>query len=200
MDIIGDSDIKGPVYQEPEFPNIRYLLDGGEYQFGPYSSLVIGGAYSVDKWYRLQQAAAKNQSFTGWFPDEQLYENEMKAIQEKVKGKKYSFVFTHTCPRSYEPTDLFLPMIDQSMVDKTMENWLDSIKDTFDWGVWCWAHFHQDRIERPFVEQYYKDIENLDNIAKRWTNYLKSGELDWWLEKSPYFDLAAEEYWDKNSD
>ena len=48
---------------------------------------------------------------------------------------------------------------------------------------------HADRIEAPHVEMYFKDIEDLEVIADRWTRYDKTGELDWWLVKGPQFYL-----------
>ena len=82
---------------------------------------------------------------------------------------------------------MFLSFVDQSSVDKTMEVWMDEIKDSFDWHVWCFGHFHADRLERPHVEMYYKDVESLEDIHVRWSVYDSTGELSWWLNKSPMF-------------
>ena len=41
------------VYQEDEYPNIVFLKDGGEYEINGRKFLTIGGAYSVDKDYRM---------------------------------------------------------------------------------------------------------------------------------------------------
>lgn len=168
--LINDTSVGNMVYMEEEFPNIHYFVDGGNYLINNHTVLTIGGAYSVDKWHRLQRAAASGSSFSGWFKDEQLTEREMSLISENVKDKHFDFVFTHTCPLNWEPSDLFLSGIDQSAVDNTMERWLNQLKDTFNWGVWCFGHFHADRHELPFVEQYYTDIEDLEDIIKRWKN------------------------------
>lgn len=186
-----DEEIDSYIYIEPEFPNIRYLVDGYVYKFGQYQCLCIGGAYSVDKWYRLARGMCteetNNPKKTGWFPNEQLTYDEMSSIQQDIFRIKVDFVFTHTCPLSFMPTDLFLSFVDQSTVDNTMEYWMEKIKDTFDWNIWCFGHFHADRIERPHVEQYFNDIEELDTIYSRWNRYDKTGELDWWLQKGPNF-------------
>ena len=77
-------------------------------------------------------------------------------------------------------------MIDQDSVDKSMEIWMDHLKNTINWGVWCFGHYHADRIERPHVEQYYYFVENIENIWNRWQEYDKTKRLDeWWLNKSP---------------
>jgi 3-oxoacid CoA-transferase subunit A len=96
-------------------------------------------------------------------------------------------VLSHTCPISWEPTDLFLNCIDQSTVDKSTEVWMEKIKDIFKWQIWCFGHFHADRIERPHVEMFFNDIEELDAVWLRWHKYRTDGELDWWLDKSPNF-------------
>lgn len=191
MGLMKDDEVDGIIEIEAEFPNIRYLIDGYVYQFGPYKCLCIGGAYSVDKWYRLARGGCteetNNPKKTGWFSNEQLTHAEMLSIQQDIYRIKVDFVFTHTCPLSFQPTDLFLGFIDQSKVDNSMEYWMEQIKDTFEWKIWCFGHYHHDRLERPHVEQYFNDIENLDTIYKRWIDYDNSQELDWWLEKSPNF-------------
>ena len=121
---------------------------------------------------------------------EEMSECEDMIIRFYKMGKCVDFVFSHTCPLSWQPTDLFLNQVDQSTVDSSMEIWMDGLKDKFDWNVWCFGHYHADRLERPHVEQYYNDIENLDTIYKRWVDYDNDQELDWWLEKSPNFYMT----------
>jgi 3-oxoacid CoA-transferase subunit A len=185
-----DENVKGDVYIDDEFPNIRYFKDGGIYDINGHRTLVIGGAYSVDKWYRLSRAGLNEQTNdpakTGWFPSELLTEDEMSAITCNVFGQEFDFVFSHTCPLSWEPRDLFLSFIDQSTVDKSMEQWLDVIKADIRWGVWCFGHFHKDRIERPRVEQFYGNIEDLEAVWNRWFDE-KTIEHEYWLEKSPNY-------------
>jgi 3-oxoacid CoA-transferase subunit A len=134
--------------------------------------LTIGGAYSVDKHYRLMRAGLTEEEndpkVTGWFSDEQLTHYEQKDIDFSTYGKHYDFVFTHTCPISWEPRDLFLDFVDQSSVDKSTELWLDKVKDHISWNVWCFGHYHADRIERPFVEQFYYRWATLDKLWSYW--------------------------------
>lgn len=192
MNQLWDTYIKGGVYYEPEFPNIRYLMDGEEYEINGHPVLVIGGAYSVDKWYRLlrvgyteREASSADPKKCGWFKHEQLTTEEMQAIEDKCKGNSYDFVFTHTCPLSWEPVDLFLRGVDQSKVDKSMEEWFDSFKDKINWKVWLFGHYHADRLERPGVEMFFNNIEDMNTIWERWNS---NKELDWWLIKSPNYN------------
>ena len=195
MDFVYDEKIKGNVLMQPEFPTIKYLCDGASYWMNQYRIAVIGGAYSVDKWWRLNRAGIySKQDFgyfkpkrSGWFWNEQLDEDEMQKVYQNLGGGCYNFVFSHTCPYSWQPTDLFLNAVDQSSVDNSMEVWLDFMKREMVWDHWLFGHYHADRIERPHVEQYYRDIEGLDDIVIRWEDWDDTQELDWWLSVSPNF-------------
>lgn len=194
MALVNDENVNNVVYMEEAFPNIRYFVDGKIYNLLGYKCLVVGGAYSVDKWYRLARAGySRDEAETadpkkcGWFKDECLTAAEMAAIMEKVKGESVDFVLSHTCPLSWEPTDLFLNGIDQSTVDKSIEVWLDELKDNVKWKYWLFGHYHADRIERPHVEQFYQEYEDVESIIARWNKYDETGELDWYLPKSPAF-------------
>lgn len=101
----------GTVYIEDEYPNLLYAKDGEVYDLGGRKTLVIGGAYSVDKWYRLRMNM-------NWFPDEQP-STEIKArVEQKLEelGWKVDAVLSHTCPERYMPVEAFLSGIDQSTV------------------------------------------------------------------------------------
>ena len=123
---------------EPGYENILYTRDGYDYMFGDKLCLVVGGAYSVDKWYRIQMGYK-------WFVDEELTDKEMEEIKFNTKDKKYDYVFTHTCPYEWEPVDLFLPSIDQNTVSKRMERFLSELTTNFEWDKWMFGRFHADR-------------------------------------------------------
>ena len=178
-----DEDVDGTVWREVNFPNIRYFMDGHAYLIDGHPTLVIGGAYSVDKWYRLNRATP-GASWTGWFKDEQLTPEEMQDIETRMSGHHFDFILTHTCPYAWQPFDLFLRGVDQSTVDNSMERWLDEFKEKVTWNAWLFGHFHNDRLVRPGVEMYSTDIETLQAIYDRWTS---GKELDWWLSKDPNY-------------
>ena len=182
MELVYDEDVNGEVYIQKEWPNIRYFKDWGIYTIGGLRAAVVGGAYSVDKWYRLEHGSI-------WFENEQLSGEEKTACLNEFKGEKVDIVFTHTCPLSWEPSDLFLCGINQFRVDKSMEIFLDELARNFSWKVWCFGHYHADRLERPGVEQYFTNTESLKNIWDRWQEYRKTDGkfIPWWLTKSPLF-------------
>lgn len=187
-----NEEIKNYVLKEDEFPFINYLIDGEIYYFNNYKCLVIGEAYSVDKPLRLEHNWI-------WFKNEQVPIEDRIRIFAETRDMDFDFVFTHTCPSSWRPTDKFLSYVDQSKVDNSMEFWLEEIKNSVGWiGIWLFAHYHLDRIERPYVEVMYRDIEDLDAIRERWNKYSKTGKLDWWLIKSPDFYQEKEKKNAKN--
>ena len=183
MKTVYDDDVKNVVYMQPKWPNIRYFMDYSTYWINNYRTLVIGGAYSVDKPWRLRQ---------GWFwvENEQLSIKEMNECEQYIKSgpTDYDLVLTHTCPLNFQPIDLFLPGLDQSTVDNSMEVFLEKVRNMISYNVWLFGHYHADRLVRPHVEMLYHDIEYLNDIFKRWNQYDKDKTLDWWLQKGPDFN------------
>ena len=77
-------------------------------------SIVIGGAYSVDKFYRLAMGYK-------WFEDEQPSTEVKEYVESQLEKLNWNIdlVLSHTAPLRYEPVEWFLPVIDQSTVDKS---------------------------------------------------------------------------------
>ena len=196
IQLIYDYNVQGHVYYEEAFPRIRYFMDYGVYNIKGYNCLIIGGAYSVDKKWRLDRVGLTEQTNipkqSGWFNDEQLTQLEMTNCMSLVKAlninnQKIDFIMSHTCPTSFQPVDMVLGFIDQSTVDNSMENFLEKIIHSIDWNIYLFGHYHADRIELPHVEQYYYNIDNIDTIFNRWKLYDNDGEIDWYLKKGPKF-------------
>lgn len=127
----------GAVYVEDEYPHILFAKDGELYDIGGQRTFVIGGAYSVDKAYRLLHGL-------GWWPDEQPSEETKRRVEENLDAVDWSVdvVLTHTAPLKYEPREVFLPGINQSMVDKSTEQWLDGIEERLGYWKWYCGHYH----------------------------------------------------------
>lgn len=161
---------------EPEFPSLLYMQDGRMYGLnttdGWKKAFVIGGAYSVDKYYRLGAYAAGNHGAL-WFEDEQLSPEEMDMVKKNMKTvldreQKLDFIFTHTCPLSMEPVDMFLPQVDQKSVDQSTEIFLDEIKHMMEdengvptYEKWFCGHWHTDRTAPCNFRFMFKDIISL---------------------------------------
>ena len=128
-------------YYEKNYPNIWYLPDEPySFTLNGYSIFSLPGAYSIDKYYRLATGQR-------WFKDEQLTQEEMDEVRNYPLNriKHFDLIISHTCPISFEPSDLFIPNLDQDAVDKTMERFLEEVRQSASYSAWCWGHFHQYR-------------------------------------------------------
>lgn len=165
------------VIVEDNYPNIKYALDGYDYYipyykyynedgstcYEYYHAFVIGGAYSVDKYHRINNGWP-------WFENEQLNEKEKAEIKDYIKWiysncDPIEIYLTHTCPCIYEPTDLFLPQVDQSMVDKSMERFLGEIEFRYPYKAWFWGHYHANR-NYPLTEDGCQRLILFDGVIE----------------------------------
>ncbi|MDE7104761.1 MAG: metallophosphoesterase, partial [Ruminococcus sp.] len=128
----------GIVSYEEEFPNILFPADGEIFTLDEMKCLVIGGAYSVDKDYRLKYGYQ-------WWSDEQPSDKIKRFTEEQISNNKIDIVFSHTCPYKYIPTECFLSGIDQSTVDNSTERWLDEIEDILEYKAWYCGHWHTNK-------------------------------------------------------
>ena len=146
----------GFVWIQPEYPNLLFAKDGEIYQFDGKTVITIGGAYSVDKYYRLAVGAP-------WFgteqPDERTKGQVMSALNRA--GWKVDYVFSDTVPLSAIPRHALLPTVDQKMVDNSTEEWLEEIAQKLDYQGWFAGHFHITwSLDR--IQILYEDYMELD--------------------------------------
>lgn len=143
----------GRAYVENKYPNLIFAKDGEIYTLADKKVLVIGGAYSVDKWYRLQQGY-------GWFEDEQPSEEIKNYVEKQMEISDWAVdvVLSHTTPYQYRPVDLFLDFVDQSTVDSSTEKWLMSLEEKLSYDKWYAGHYHCDRtIDK--LQIMYRNVE-----------------------------------------
>lgn len=158
----------GEVWVDDDFPNQLFAVDGCVYDLDGARTLAIGGAYSVDKMLRVSRGY-------GWWEDEQPSDEIKSRVEAQldVEGWRVDAVLSHTVPRKYEPVEVFLPGLNQSLVDKTTEDWLDGIEDRLDYRRWYCGHFHTekrvDRIEMLFtsIRTFMGPAEESDVRAPR---------------------------------
>ena len=131
---------EGEVYVEDDYPNLLFAVDGSYYSFDGVQTFAVGGAYSVDKYYRLANG-------WGWWPDEQPDEETRQRAEQQLDahGWQADVVLTHTCPLRDEPTEVFMPGIDQSRVDKSTEEWLGTIERRLQYKRWYCGHYHTEK-------------------------------------------------------
>lgn len=146
----------GVVLYEPDYPNLLFAQDGEVYDFDGRKAIVMGGAYSVDKYYRLANGLP-------WFPSEQPDEAARARVEAALERLDWrvDYVLSHTVPASYMPRHAFLPTIDQATVDNSTEAWLDTIERRLDYDAWYAGHFHvTESMDR--VRLLYEDYEELE--------------------------------------
>ena len=138
---------------EDDFPNILFPIDGDIFELEGKKCIVIGGAYSVDKLYRLRYGYK-------WWPDEQPLPEIKEYVENQLAKREINVVFSHTCPSKYIPTECFLSGIDQSKVDNSTEERLDTIEDKLEYEAWYLGHWHTDKqIHKMYF--LFHDVETL---------------------------------------
>lgn len=89
----------GKVFIEEEYSDLVFLEDGSFYEIGGENYLVLGGGYSDDYFERILNGY-------GWWKDEELSEEEMKLIGEKIDRQipQEVNVLSHMLPAGIIPT------------------------------------------------------------------------------------------------
>lgn len=157
-----NSSIKGSFYYEPLYDNIYFAKNSYPFFINGLSFFVLGGAYSVDKEYRLNLTKLGYNNYK-WFQDEQLNETEKAIAIDNITENNYYFdyILTHTCPYKYRPTEMFLPSINQKEVDNSMEIFLDKIDDKIHYKHWYCGHWHTDKDVHK-ISFLFKNIEKIE--------------------------------------
>lgn len=163
----------GIVYYESEFPYILFAKDGEIYDFDGKKVIVIGGAYSRDKEYRI---------LTGlpWFQDEQPGDELKKQVEKKLNHVKWKvdYVLSHTCPLVYRPRQ----MTESRQIDYSTEEWLDEIAGKLKYSKWYFGHYHEN-IQYTDAELLFEEIKELGK-----DEYLqKLGRPKYQLREEVYF-------------
>ena len=149
----------GSVLCQPDYPNILFAWDGEVYDFGGKKAIAIGGAYSVDKLYRLANGLP-------WFPTEQPDAVIKNRVEQKLDqlGWQVDYVFSHTVPLHAIPGHALLSSTDQSAVDRSTEEWLQEIEQKLDYESWYAGHYQvTENIGR--ISILFEDYEELDDAS-----------------------------------
>lgn len=146
----------GTVYVQRAYPNVLFAKDGSVFDLEGDRCLVAGGAYSVDKAFRVLDGRR-------WWPDEQPGECERRAVEDACAGEgwRVDCVFSHTAPLSLRPTEAFLASVNQAGVDTSTEEWLERIERRLDYRCWYCGHFHINKSVTPRFRVLHKDVVEL---------------------------------------
>ena len=108
-----------------------FAKDGEIFDLNGKQTVVMGGAYSIDKEIRLAYG-------WGWWEDEQPSEEIKRYVEQQLEkfGWKVDVVLSHTTPLKYEPVEVLMSGVDQSRVDKSPEEWLTHIEEKLSYKNW----------------------------------------------------------------
>lgn len=159
-EILNTEAIKGTVLHDHRYQNQYFAIDGCQYRILGKTALVCGGAYSVDKYFRLKQGWQ-------WFEDEQPNEVEKARMKKAVAAcgnqntHPIDMILAHTCPKRFVPTELFLSGIDQSSVDSSTEEFFDEIYKSLPNPKphWYFGHYHGNKYEKDYTMLFEDIIE-----------------------------------------
>ena len=146
---------EGKVWVDPQYPRLLFAKDGEVFDLNGKKTLVIGGAYSVDKLRRVAMGYR-------WFEDEQPSEQIKQYVVEQLDkvSWKVDVVLSHTCPYTYVPSEAFISGIDPLTVDFTTELFLEKIEKRLDYQRWYCGHYHiEKRVDMDKLQFLYEKIQ-----------------------------------------
>ena len=82
--LCGKEMARGIVYWEEDYPNLLFAKDGEIFDLDGKQTIVIGGAYSIDKMIRVIYGY-------GWWADEQPSDEIKRYVEEQLEKNKRIF-------------------------------------------------------------------------------------------------------------
>lgn len=122
-------------------PNLFWLQRGCVYTIEGSTFFVMGGAYSMDREWRLRYQSICGEKI--WFeqelPDPEEYRRGIRALE--ACGHQVDYIITHTAPRTVIPRILGKYPDDH---DRELTGFLDWIYHDVTFRRWYFGHFHED--------------------------------------------------------
>lgn len=134
---------------------IYFVQNGEVLTIDEKKFLVIGGAFSIDKDYRLRKGYP-------YWENEELNKQEMEQIFINIKGKKYNYVLSHTCPLSVMPEKALFDL--DFVAENRTEKFLEIVKQNIVFEKWFCGHFHINKTQGPF--NFLSDAVNVLEIVQ----------------------------------
>lgn len=122
-------------------PNVFWLQRGYVYTIEGHTFFVMGGAYSMDKAWRLRYEEICGQRI--WFeqelPGPEAYRRAIRSLEER--HHQVDYIVTHTAPRSIIPR-IIGKYPDPH--DAELTGFLDWVYHEVSFRRWYFGHFHED--------------------------------------------------------
>lgn len=139
-------------------PNIFWLQRGFVYTIEGKTFFCMGGAYSMDKAWRLQYKANGGEKI--WFEQElPTAEEYRRAIHTLEKHHhRVDYIITHTAPRTIIPRVIGKYPDDH---DRELTGFLDWIYHEAAFSHWFFGHFHEDMQINPQITACYEKLHRI---------------------------------------
>lgn len=121
--------------------NVFWLQRGYVYTIEGKTFFVMGGAYSMDKAFRLwhQECTGEKIWFEQELPTAEEYQRAIQSLQDH--SNRVDYILTHTAPRSVIPRIIAAYPDDH---DRELTGFFDWIYHEVSFTKWYFGHFHVD--------------------------------------------------------
>ena len=123
-------------------PNLLHLMRGEIFMIHGLKFLAFGGAYSIDRRYRVLNIS--------WWKEEIPSEEEWENLRQNLRatGSKVDIVLTHTAPmRFLQPKTKEIGIHWSNFQDDVAKK-LSKIEPEIQYQLWYFGHFHLDWVDR----------------------------------------------------
>ena len=139
-------------------PNIFWLQRGYVYTIEGKTFFVMGGAYSIDRDFRLRYESICGRKI--WFPQEVPSVQEYRRAIANLQHQQYNvdYVITHTAPRTIIPRVIGTRPDDH---DRELTGFLDWVYHEVSLKHWYFGHLHADMAVNEWVTACYEQVHKI---------------------------------------
>lgn len=139
--------------------NVFWLQRGYVYNIGGWDFFVMGGAYSMDKAWRLryQEICGEKIWFERELPSAEEYRRAIHTLEQRQH--RVDYIITHTAPRTIIPRVIGKH---PDPHDAELTGFLDWVYHEVDFRRWYFGHFHDDLEVNEQMVCCYEKIHRLE--------------------------------------
>jgi predicted phosphodiesterase len=183
----------------PVRPGLWFAPNGTQWEIEGKSFIVLGGAYSVDKAYRLEEeeATAKSNAMfspqrgeysqnyilqaelqkaagTLWFPEEEMTDSDMDKILVEMKDTRIDVILAHDKPLAANPMIKLMPIKECEPNQRRLQKAVNTLQPK----LFVHGHLHArytdtircgDNDAYTRVEGLGADVPNFNQLRSSWT-------------------------------